>query len=77
MSNSLAEVHPELIADWSEKNLPLTVVQHIKCYSIPHIKCGKYCLSKRSYVTFVLNYPEVIRLFICGFIPQLLNKLKR
>ena len=26
MSNSLAEVHPELIADWSEKNLPLTVV---------------------------------------------------
>ena len=26
MSNSLAEVHPELIADWSEKNLPLTAV---------------------------------------------------
>ena len=24
MSNSLAEVHPELIADWSEKDLPLT-----------------------------------------------------
>ena len=24
MNNSLAEVHPELIAEWSEKNLPLT-----------------------------------------------------
>ena len=24
MSNSLAEVHPELITEWSEKNLPLT-----------------------------------------------------
>lgn len=24
MSNSLASVHPELISEWSEKNLPLT-----------------------------------------------------
>ena len=24
MNNSLAEVHPELIWEWSEKNLPLT-----------------------------------------------------
>lgn len=24
MNNSLAEVHPELIMEWSEKNLPLT-----------------------------------------------------
>ena len=24
MNNSLAEVHPELISEWSEKNLPLT-----------------------------------------------------
>ena len=24
MSNSLAAVHPELVAEWSEKNLPLT-----------------------------------------------------
>ena len=24
MNNSLAEVHPELITDWSEKNLLLT-----------------------------------------------------
>ena len=24
MSNSLVEVHPELVAEWSEKNLPLT-----------------------------------------------------
>ena len=24
MSNSLAEVHPELVSEWSEKNLPLT-----------------------------------------------------
>ena len=23
MNNSLAEVHPELISEWSEKNLPL------------------------------------------------------
>lgn len=25
MSNSLAAVHPELVAEWSEKNLPLTL----------------------------------------------------
>ena len=24
MNNSLAEVHPELVTEWSEKNLPLT-----------------------------------------------------
>ena len=24
MSNSLSAVHPELIAEWAEKNLPLT-----------------------------------------------------
>ena len=24
MSNSLAKVHPELISQWSDKNLPLT-----------------------------------------------------
>ena len=24
MNNSLAEVHPELVAEWSERNLPLT-----------------------------------------------------
>ena len=24
MNNSLAEVHPELISEWSEKNLPFT-----------------------------------------------------
>ena len=24
MSNSLAEVHPELVSEWSDKNLPLT-----------------------------------------------------
>ena len=24
MNNSLAEVHPELVFEWSEKNLPLT-----------------------------------------------------
>lgn len=24
MSNSLASVHPELAAEWSERNLPLT-----------------------------------------------------
>ncbi|CBK91852.1 hypothetical protein EUR_29110 [Agathobacter rectalis DSM 17629] len=23
MNNSLAEVHPELVSEWSEKNLPL------------------------------------------------------
>lgn len=30
MSNSLAEVHPELVSEWSEKNLPLT----------PDVSCG-------------------------------------
>ena len=25
MNNSLAEVHPELVSEWSEKNLPLTL----------------------------------------------------
>lgn len=24
MSNILSEVHPELVAEWSERNLPLT-----------------------------------------------------
>lgn len=24
MNNSLVEVHPELVSEWSEKNLPLT-----------------------------------------------------
>ena len=24
MNNSLTEVHPELVSEWSEKNLPLT-----------------------------------------------------
>ena len=24
MNNSLAEVHPELVSEWSEENLPLT-----------------------------------------------------
>ena len=24
MNNSLAEVHPELVSEWSEKNIPLT-----------------------------------------------------
>ena len=24
MNNSLAEAHPELVSEWSEKNLPLT-----------------------------------------------------
>ena len=24
MSNILSEVHPELVAEWSDKNLPLT-----------------------------------------------------
>ena len=24
MSNLLSEVHPELVAEWSERNLPLT-----------------------------------------------------
>ena len=27
MNNSLAEVHPELVSEWSEKNLPLIVEQ--------------------------------------------------
>ena len=25
MNNSLAEVHPELMTDWSERHLPLTL----------------------------------------------------
>ena len=44
------------------KNRPKTnttrdyaVVQHIKCHFIPHIKCSKYCLSKRSYVTLIVT----------------------
>lgn len=27
MKNSLAEKHPELVAEWSERNLPLTPMQ--------------------------------------------------
>ena len=28
MKNSLAEKHPELVAEWSERNLPLTPMQN-------------------------------------------------
>ena len=27
MSNLLSEIHPELVAEWSDKNLPLTPAQ--------------------------------------------------
>ena len=30
MNNSLAEVHPELVSEWSEKNLPPTPDTQIK-----------------------------------------------
>lgn len=33
MSNILSEVHPELVAEWSDKNLPLTP-DRITFYSI-------------------------------------------
>ena len=36
MSNSLATVHPELIAKWSDRNLPLTLDNTIRF--------GKYAL---------------------------------
>ena len=27
MNNNLAEVHPELVSEWSEKNLPLILME--------------------------------------------------
>ena len=33
MNNSLAEVHPELAAEWSEKNLPLFPALAVSYYS--------------------------------------------
>ena len=36
MNNSLVEVHPELITEWSEKNLPLTPDD------IPSVQIKKY-----------------------------------
>ena len=31
MGNSLAAVHPELVAEWSDRNLPLTPDRAIRC----------------------------------------------
>ena len=32
MNNSLAEVHPELVSEWSEENLPLIPSAQMKKY---------------------------------------------
>ena len=45
MSNSLASVHPELISEWSEKNLPLTPD---KITSVQIKECGGKVLADTS-----------------------------
>ena len=38
MNNRLAEVHPELVSEWSEKNLPLTPDEYrYKCIELAMI----------------------------------------
>ena len=46
MSNSLAAVHPELIAEWSEKNLPLTP-DSITSVSYTHLDVYKRQVDER------------------------------
>ena len=49
MNNSLAEVHPELVPEWSEKNLPLKGYGKILLdYSLEKAKelgCGAVCFE--------------------------------
>ena len=43
MNNSLAEVHPELVSEWSEKNLPLKP-DEVNAKSRKNVwwRCSKY-----------------------------------
>ena len=46
MNNSLAEVHPELVPEWSEKNLPLkpdVLLPHFSCHSLRHTFTTRMC----------------------------------
>ena len=51
MSNILSEVHPELIAEWSDKNLPLTPdritygSRPIKLYILLRSTRGAVCIN--------------------------------
>ena len=48
MNNSLAEVHPELVSEWSEKNLTLTPGQIIEKRKIFGCVCQSiYCSQGR------------------------------
>ena len=40
MNNSLAEVHPELVLEWSEKNLPLTPEEYIMTIGLREVKAA-------------------------------------
>ena len=46
MSNSLAEVHPELVSEWSEKNLTLTPDDIT--FRSEERRVGKECRSRWS-----------------------------
>ena len=47
MNNSLAEVHPELIMEWPEKNLPLTLddITFVLYITVVewHVKSRRFC----------------------------------
>ena len=57
MSNSLAEVHPELVSEWSEKNLPLKP-DEVNAKSRKNVwwrcsKCGNEWKLKRVKMLFL------------------------
>ena len=53
MSNSLAAVHPELIVEWSDRNLPLTP-DSVTFGSNKNMYCAGFC-SMYSWITAYLK----------------------
>ena len=52
MSNSLAAVHPELIVEWSDRNLPLTPDSVTFGSNKKVCTAYKSSISKRTYIYF-------------------------
>ena len=53
MSNLLSEVHPELVAEWSERNLPLTPD---KGQLFAAVEDCRYFLTKTQQIKFCEPY---------------------
>ena len=69
MNNSLAEVHPELVSEWSEKNLLLTpdgitFGSNKKVWWIRTKRFGGTCIRKRR----KNSTPERVNSFHCSLL---------